>query len=85
MSESRRPKIRLETQLGLLAMRFRGTRDESARDKVAAEYGDVVERLIAGGRWKVMPAFEDMLPDERMPKAFFRYWSIPIPQNPAAR
>jgi hypothetical protein len=79
MSQSRQPKIPLETQLGLLAMRFRGTRDESERDKVAAEYRHVVERLIASRKWKEMPAFEDMLPDERMPAAFFKFWSIPVP------
>jgi hypothetical protein len=29
-----------------------------------------------------MPAFEDMLPDERMLKAFFKLWSIPGPYDP---
>ena len=82
MSQSRRPKIPLETQLGLLAMRFRSTRDESERDKVTAQYRHVVEKLIASGKWIEMPAFEDMLPDERMPEAFFKFWSIPVPPNP---
>jgi hypothetical protein len=75
------PKIPLETQLGLLAMRFRSTRDESERDKVAGEYEHVVDELIARGKWKEMPSFEDMLPDERMPEAFFTFWSIPVPPN----
>jgi hypothetical protein len=82
MNQSRRPKIPLETQLGLLAMRFRSTRDESGRDKVTAQYRHVVEKLIASGKWKEMPTFEDMLPDERMPEAFFIFWSIPVPHNP---
>jgi hypothetical protein len=69
----------LESQLGLLAMRFRGTRDESERDKVAAEYRRVVGMLIESGQWEEMPGFEDMLPDERMPAAFFKFWSIPAP------
>lgn len=47
MKQSRQPNIQLETQLGLLAMRFRSTRDESESDKVAAQYAHVVERLIA--------------------------------------
>lgn len=85
MSHSRRPKIPLGTQLGLLAMQFRSTRDESERDKVTAQYGHVVDRLIASGKWKEMPAFEDMLPDERMPEAFFRFWSIPVPHDPEDR
>jgi hypothetical protein len=79
MTQSRQTKVPLETQLGLLAMRFRSTRDESERNKVAAQYAHVVERLIASGKWKEMPAFEDMLPDEWMPKAFFKFWSIPDP------
>ena len=85
MSQPGGPEIPLETQLGLLAMRFRSTRDESERDKVAAEYGRVVDELIAGGEWKEMPSFEDMLPDERMPEAFYKHWSIPVSQNPDGR
>jgi hypothetical protein len=73
--------IPLETQLGLLAMRFRSARDEPERDKVTAEYGNVIEQLIASGEWKEIPTFEDMLPDERMPEAFFRFWSIPVPHD----
>jgi hypothetical protein len=82
MRQTRQPKIPLETQLGLLAMRFRNTRDESERDKVTAEYEHVVDKLIASGKWDEMPSFEDMLPDERVPKAFFKFWSIPVPYNP---
>ena len=81
MSQSRQPMIPPETQLGLLAMRFRGTRDKSERDKVAAEYAQVVGKLIASGKWEEMPNFEDMLPDERMPRAFFTFWSIPVPHD----
>ena len=81
MRQSRRQKIPPETQLGLLAMRFRSTQDESERDKAAAEYRHVVDTLIASGQWEEMPAFEDMLPDERMPEAFFKFWSIPTPGN----
>jgi hypothetical protein len=79
MGQARQARIPLETQLGLLAMRFRSSRDESERAKVAAEYEHVVDELIASGKWKEMPTFEDMLPDGRMPKAFFKFWSIPEP------
>jgi hypothetical protein len=64
-------------------MRFRGARDEAERADVAAAYGRVVLELIESGRWKEMPAFEDMLPDERMPAAFFQFWSIPAPSGHA--
>jgi hypothetical protein len=75
-------KIPLETQLGLLAMRFRSTRDGSERDEAAAAYEHVVAQLIESGKWEEMPSFEDMLPDERMPETFFNFWSNPIPHNP---
>lgn len=69
---SGRPDI--SRQLGALAMRFRGTRDETARRALAAEYAQEVQRLIASGDWSEAPAFEDMLPDDWMPEAFFAYW-----------
>ena len=81
MKQTQQPETPLETQLGLLAMRFRHTRDDAERDKVTAEYEQVVEKLIASGDWEEMPAFEDMLPDERMPKSFFIFWSIPAPPS----
>ena len=62
-------------QLGVLAMRFRRTRDEAARRVIATEYAQEVQRLIATGDWSEAPAFEDQLPVEWMPEAFFRYWS----------
>jgi hypothetical protein len=55
-------------------MRFRRTRDESARGAIAAEYAREVQRLIETGNWSEAPAFEDQLPDEWMPEAFFAYW-----------
>ncbi len=81
MKRSRQPRFSPETQLGLLAMRFRGTRDEAERAAVTDEYAAVVTRLIESGRWKEMPAFEDMLPDDRLPRAFFDYWKIPCPHG----
>jgi len=56
-------------------MRFRRTRDETARRALAAEYAREVQRLIETGDWSEAPAFEDQLPVEWMPEAFFRYWS----------
>jgi hypothetical protein len=82
MRRSHQPEIAPETKLGLLAMQFRSTRDESVRDKVTADYERVVNELIASGQWEEMPAFEDMLPDERMPEAFFKFWSVPFPHSP---
>jgi hypothetical protein len=85
MRQHQQSKIHPEAELGLLAMRFRSTRDESVRDEVAAAYGLIVDELIASGQWGEMPAFEDMLPDERMPEAFFDFWSIPSPCNPGKK
>jgi hypothetical protein len=79
MAQTRLPKKLLESQLGLLAMRFRGARDETSRDTVAVEYAQVVRRLINGGTWKEIPPYEERLPGNRMPEEFYIYWSIPSP------
>lgn len=84
-NQRRGPEVPLETQLGELAMRFRGTKDESERDQLASDYKNVVVRLIGGGEWKEMPAFEDMLPDEWMPDAFFKHWLISVPHHSNGR
>ena len=85
MRRHRPATISLETQLGLLAMRFRCARDATERDEAATAYGHVVDQLIASGKWEEMPSFEDTLPDERMPEAFFTFWSIPAPRDPHGR
>ncbi len=82
MRQSQQPGIPPETKRGLLAMQFRSTRDESVRDTVTAAYERAVNELIESGQWDEIPAFEDMLLDERMPKAFFDFWSIPSPCIP---
>jgi len=69
------PRSDAARQLGALAMRFRRTREESARRVIAAEYVREVQRLIETGDWSEAPAFEDQLPAEWMPAAFFSYWS----------
>lgn len=79
MHRDRQTKLPLDTELGLLAMQFRGAKDEATRAEVAAAYDRVVAQLIESGEWEEMPSFEDMLPDERMPEAFFTFWSIPSP------
>lgn len=63
--------------LGVLAMRFRGTRCDVERREIAKDYSQTVERLIQSGVWHEMPAPEDQLPDDWMPKAFFDYWMRP--------
>lgn len=69
------PRSDVGRQLGALAMRFRRTRDEAARCAIATEYAREVQRLIETGNWSEAPAFEDQLPHEWMPEAFFSYWS----------
>jgi len=64
-----------EEHLGELALKFRGTRDDSERRDIAREYTKTVKRLIHSGSWNEMPAPEDQLPDEYMPAAFFEFWS----------
>ncbi|MBI2824063.1 MAG: hypothetical protein HYX69_05140 [Planctomycetia bacterium] len=64
-----------EEHLGELAIKFRGTRRDAERHDIARDYSDTVDRLIHAGNWNEMPAPEDQLPDDWMPKAFFQYWS----------
>jgi hypothetical protein len=64
-----------EERLGQLAAQFRGTRGAPDRQAIAGAYSQAVENLIQSGRWHEMPALEDQLPDEWMPKVYFEYWS----------
>jgi hypothetical protein len=64
-----------EACLGILAMKFRGTRDAAQRRVIAGQYADTVRKLIKSGKWTEMPAPEDQLPDDDMPKEFFEFWS----------
>jgi hypothetical protein len=61
--------------LGLLAMDFRGERDDAKRRQIADEYARAVDRLIKSGNWQEMPSPEDQLPDECMPPNFYDYWT----------
>ena len=61
-------------RLGILAMKFRGTRHDAERRNIAKDYSQTVERLIQSGSWQEMPPPEDQLPDDWMPEAFFDYW-----------
>lgn len=72
-------------QLGVLAMRFRRTRDETARRAIATEYAREVQRLIETGSWSEGPAFEDQLPLEWMPEAFLAYWCPDAPPRSTAK
>jgi hypothetical protein len=80
MTPDSAPRSDSSHQLGVLAMRFRRTRDKAARCAIAAEYAREVQRLIKTGNWVKAPAFEDQLPDEWMPETFFTYWR-PDPGN----
>lgn len=75
-SQKKPPSTKL---LGILAMKFRGTRDKAERAAIAEQYSQAVDDLIAGEKWKVMPPLEDQLPDEWMPDAFFEHWHLRLP------
>jgi hypothetical protein len=69
------PSVAQDTEhLGVLAMKFRSTRHDAERRDIAKEYSETVERLINSSGWQEIPAPEDQLPDDWMPKAFFDYW-----------
>lgn len=67
-----------EEQLGKIAFEFRGACNKKlSKDEIdtfARQYAEVVNRLIASGKWTECPAPEDQLPVDLMPEAFFDYW-----------
>jgi hypothetical protein len=81
MKRARQRQVPPETMLGILAMRFRSTRDEGERDAITQRYAAVAARLIESGKWEATPTFENQLPDERLPRAYFDYWGIPCPNE----
>jgi hypothetical protein len=85
MTSDSAPRPDVTRQLGVLAMRFRRTRDEVARRAIATEYAQEVQRLIETGDWSDAPAFEDQLPLEWMPEAFFAYWCPDAAPRSAAK
>ena len=72
-------------QLSILAMQFRGTKDEAERIAIARAYSQAVDQLIAGKKWRLIPPLEDQLPDEWMPETFFEHWSLSPPPRRAGR
>jgi hypothetical protein len=46
MERTRRDQPRPEKRLGILAMRFRCTKDEAERRRIATDYSRAVTRLI---------------------------------------
>ncbi len=85
MKGTQQPAMPLDAKLGLLAMQFRSTRNAPERAKVAKAYGEVVQQLIESGQWEEMPSFEELLPVEWMPDAFFKHWSLRRPQRPVGK
>lgn len=81
MNARRQNKVSPAKQLGILAMQFRGTRDEAERDSIAQEYSRTVAELIASKKWRRMLPLEDQLPDAWMPECFFEYWSLCTPSR----
>jgi len=85
MTSDHAPRFEASHRLGVLAMQFRRTRDETARGAIAADYAREVQRLIETGDWTEAPAFEDQLPMEWMPQAFFAYWCPDSPHRLTAK
>jgi hypothetical protein len=81
----RAKSVPLAKQLGLLAMQFRGARDEAERIAIAQAYSQAVDQLIASKKWRLIPPLEDQLPDEWMPETFFKHWSLSPPPRQAGR
>ena len=74
MSRFQAEMLQDEARLGQRAMKFRSTRQTAERQASASKYAETVDRLINSGDWQEMPAPEDQLPHDWMPKAFFEFW-----------
>jgi hypothetical protein len=85
MNPTRKRKTPPTKRLGTLAMQFRGTRDEAKRASISKEYSHLVAELIESKKWRNIPALEDQLPDEWMPRSFFEYWSLSSPPRRSGR
>ena len=85
MKRIQQHEIPLPKILGVLAMEFRGTRDDAERTRIAESYSSAVSRLIKSGKWDELPPMEDQLPDDSMPVEFFKYWSLTPPSHRSAR
>ena len=85
VSNGRERAVPPAKRLSMLAMEFRGTRDEQAREHIAKSYRQAVAELIASKKWRRIPPLEDQLPDEWMPLTFFEYWSLLAPPHRAGR
>jgi len=79
MNTRQKKKVPSAKQLSILAMQFRGTRDEAERTSIAQAYSKAVAELIVSKEWRRIPPLEDQLPDEWMPGSFFEYWSLRPP------
>jgi hypothetical protein len=85
MNTTQHQVVTPEKRLGILAMEFRATKDRAARKKIAEAYSLAVAQLIESGKWEEIPPMEDQLPDDWMPEAFFRHWSLTPPPRRAAK
>ncbi len=81
MKSNRQKRVPPGRRLGILAMEFRGTRDEAERTTIAQAYSQAVTELIDSNNWKRIPLLEEQLPDEWMPEVFFTYWSLLPPRR----
>jgi hypothetical protein len=72
--QSRPPGKARTEDLGTLAFKFRGTRDENLRRDIAFWYGKIMEQLQRQGGAE-FPGPEDLLPDEYMPKDWWKHWN----------
>ena len=79
MGHIRRKPVPPDKVLGVLAMKFRGTRDKTERTEIAKSYSVAIRQLIKSGKWREIPPLEDQLPDDWMPVAFFDHWSLSPP------
>lgn len=72
---------KLADQLGMIAFKYRGTRNVDERREFAKQYAEHVEILVKTGKWHEVLAPEDQLPDCDMPEAYFKHWGLRWPRS----
>jgi hypothetical protein len=66
----------LESELGRLAMKFRGAQDGSEEEaETIRHYHRTMEELFRIGHWHGEPEWDAQLPDQLMPQVYHDFWS----------
>jgi hypothetical protein len=65
----------LELELGVLAVRYRGSEEGSQEElQAVSRYKEIMEELFRIGHWSGEPDLDAQLPERHMPQVYKDYW-----------